>query len=214
MKVCRPSWIALVALSLALPMTSACGDDESAGAKPPKKRGRRKAKSRSKRKKKSKATGPALKAYPKIDEQWRKKLTDMDFVSDASGDANRDPFRSWILSNSLVDESEGTSDNIEDLCTSKNVSWRAASYSVRDLELSAIIKRGRSNALFVDKSKKDIFILRKGDCVGQEKAVVEEIGVKYVRLSMTPEAAPGAEPIKKDIALHPKELEAASEDAP
>ena len=82
----------------------------------------------------------------------------------------------------------------------------------RDLELIGLVKRGRSYAQFTDRSEQDSWIVRKGDCIGQEKAIVEEVGVGFVRLSITPPAPPGAPAPpaqKQDISLHPDELEIA-----
>jgi hypothetical protein len=151
--------------------------------------------------------GKGLLAYTKVDDELRHQLTEIDFVPDVSGEVNRDPFRSW-LQRVAVDSGDGPT--TIDICSEGNVRWGAPSYSVRDLSLVGLVKRGRSFAQFVDKSEADSWIVRKGDCLGQEKAIIEEVGVGYVRLSITPPAPPGspAPPAQKqDIPLHPDELE-------
>lgn len=194
--------LVLAALGLALG-TVACGDDEGGGSNtpPPKPK-----------KQKAAAAAPAAKkadgiTYPKVDAELRRNLSEIDFVPDASGETNRDPFRSWVLRPAL-DQGEET--EAIDICTEGRVRWGAESYSVRDLALIGLVKRGRSYAQFTDRSEQDSWIVRKGDCIGQEKAIVEEIGVGYVRLSITPPAPPGAPAPpaqKQDISLHPNDLE-------
>ena len=202
----------LVALSLASLALggAACGDDGGGGGdkKPPKKK-RNKKRNATKAKKGAAAGGVAGMSYVKIDEELRHPFTESDFIPDPDGEKNRDPFRSWVLRTELEDEADDGPRPV-DPCTEGNVRWGAENYSVRDLELVGLVKRGRSFAQFTDKSDKDSWIVRKGDCIGQEKAVIEEIGVGYVRLSITPEAPPGAPapaPQKQDIPLHPEELE-------
>ncbi len=187
---------------------SACGDDGSSSSTPQQKPNLRPA-----------APPPAaagaaaggantgLTGYQKVDVELRHQITEIDFVPDVSGEVNRDPFRSW-LNRSGIELPDGPT--TVDVCTDGNVRWGAPSYSIRDLNLIGLVKRGRSYAQFTDKSEADSWIVRKGDCIGQEKAIVEEVGVGYVRLSITPPAPPGspAPPAQKqNIPLHPDELE-------
>ncbi len=181
-----------------------CGDDDSGSSntsKTPKKKARKKKAAKA-------AVAPAVdSAYPRINPDLRRKLGEIDFVPDASGETNRDPFRSWVLRPTIE---EGEEVEVVDICTEGKVRWGAESYSIRDLSLIGLVKRGRSYAQFSDRSERDSWIVRKGDCIGQEKAIIEEIGVGYVRLSITPPAPPGAPAPpaqKQDISLHPNELE-------
>lgn len=183
----------------------ACGDDGGGSSSKPKKKKRRK---RGKGAAKKAAGAPGA-SYKKVDPELRHEFTEMDFVPDASGETNRDPFRSWVLRPALDGEDKGDVTSV-DVCTEGRVRWGARNYSVRDLELIGLVKRGLSYAQFTDRSEKDSWIVRKGDCIGQEKAIVEEIGVGYLRLSITPPAPPGAPAPpaqKQDISLHPDELE-------
>lgn len=196
----KRSLLMLAALGLAT-SGAACGDDEPSSTKPPPRKAAKKAS-----KKSSKKGGNFT--YPKVEAELRRKLGEIDFVPDAAGETNRDPFRSWVLkpaTNEGVDAIE-----VVDICTEGNVRWGAQSYSIRDLSLIGLVKRGRSYAQFTDGSERDSWIVRKGDCIGQEKAILEEIGVGYVRLSITPPAPPGAPAPpaqKQEISLHPNELD-------
>lgn len=186
---------------------AACGDDggSSSSTPPPKPKKRRAAPPAAA----LAVAGQGLATYIKVDEELRHPLTELDFVPDVSGETNRDPFRSWVLQPVLIPADSDEARPV-DVCTEGKVRWGAPSYSVRDLELIGLVKRGRSYAQFTDGSEKDSWIVRKGDCIGQEKAIIEEIGVGYVRLSITPPAPPGAPAPpaqKQNISLHPDELE-------
>jgi hypothetical protein len=81
---------------------------------------------------------------------------------------------------------------------------------MRDLRLIGIVLRGtRSYALFRDSAAFG-HIVKRGDCLGKEKARVDSIGAGFVRLEVTPEAPPGGaapDPQMRDIQLHPEELQ-------
>lgn len=197
---------AVLALSL-LTGTAACGEDTPTAAPPPPSRNAGKAAAPGPRGPAQGKGGNRI-GYDKIPDEYRRSFSERDFVPDPTGDDKRDPFRSWVLRPSL-DTGDGPIDRT-DVCTEPNVRWGAQDYSVRDLRLVGIVKRGRSYAQFIDKSDKDSWIIRRGDCVGQEKAIVDEIGVGYVSLSITPDAPPGAPapaPQRQDIPLYPEELE-------
>lgn len=186
-----------------LSTAAACGDDEAASSsRPPP------AKKLVAAKQAPAATGQAQAGYPKVNEELRRPLSEIDFVPDASGDTNRDPFRSWVLRPLM--ETSTTQVEFVDVCTEGKVRWGAPNYSVRDLVLIGLVKRGRSFAQFTDRSEKDSWIVRKGDCIGQEKAIIEEVGVGFVSLSITPPAPPGAPAPpaqRQSISLHPDEIE-------
>lgn len=195
-------------LALAL-SPAACGDDGggAATANRPKPKAQPKARAKSRGKA---GKGEPLAAYPKIDDALRHEFVELDFMPDSSGETNRDPFRSWIL-RPMVDENDDKEATKEDICKRKGVKWVAEKYSVRDLNLIGLVKRGRSFAQFIHGSDGDSWVVRKEDCIGQEKAVVAEIGLGFVRLAIAPPAPPGAPapPAQlTDIRLHPAELDA------
>ncbi len=196
------SLMALAALGL-VTVGAACGDDDSGSSKKPPPRKARKRSNAA-----TAAKGTAQFSYAKVDDDLRRKLGEIDFIPDPTGETNRDPFRSWVLKPANQDGADTV--EIVDPCTQGKVRWGAESYSVRDLSLIGLVKRSQSYAQFTDASERDSWIVRKGDCIGQEKAIIEEIGVGYVRLSITPPAPPGAPAPpaqKQEISLHPNELE-------
>ena len=164
-----------------------CGGDEPP---PPKPAAARSTAKKAKPKKANLKSGETGGGYEKIPDDMRQKFNQRDFEADSSGDERRDPFRSLFFSANLNDG--GASLRKTDACSERGVRWEANGYSVRDLNLVGVVKTGRSYAQYVDRSEKDSWVVRRGDCLGQEKAVVEEIGIGYVNLTITPEAAPNS----------------------
>jgi len=196
----------LACLSL-LPVASvltACGDDGPKAGKP--KKGGKKRRGRGKRGKGGK--GGKLQAVNKVAEEQRHKFTERDFVPDVTGDENRDPYRSYVINNAGTRRpTEAAAVDVTEICNKDNSV--ASNYSLRDLRLIGIVLRGtKSYALFRDSGAYG-HIVRRGDCLGKEKARVESIGAGFVRLTVIPEAPPGAPappPQVRDISLHPEEI--------
>lgn len=224
-----PRWLAVACLgaALALPATG-CGDD------PPKKaatKGAAKpaaAKAAPKKAPKGKKGAVSIKQYAKIEDvvspeeaaQIRHKFRPEDFNPDPSGDDRRDPFRSYVVIQALKrSDSGGLTVATTEVCTEKNMvapsplakDPRARmSYSLRDLQLVGVVLRGtKSYALFRDSGGFG-HTVRRGDCLGKEKAKVVKIGAGFVRLEVIPDALPNQparEPQKREIQLYPAEIE-------
>jgi hypothetical protein len=191
---------------------TACGDDAPA-AKKTKKSGKKRGRKKKKRGKGGK--GGKLETYAKVADEYRHKFSERDFVPDVTGDENRDPFRSYVINNSgSRRQSDAPAIDVTEICTQDNSV--ASSYSLRHLRLIGIVLRGtKSYALFRDSGAFG-HIVRRGDCLGKEKARVESIGAGFVRLTVIPEAPPGAPapaPQTRDISLHPEEISLEPEDS-
>jgi len=160
--------------------------------------------------------GPGLQTYPRIADQHRRRFLERDFIPDPTGAENRDPFRSYVVAIPGLSRRERTASSIDttDLCTAKNS--KAVDYTLRDLSLIGIVLRGtRSYALFRDTAGLG-HIARRKDCLGKEKAIVEEIKAGIVRLEVIPEAPPGGkqpDPETRDYALYPEELQLSDRDS-
>ncbi len=152
----------------------------------------------------------------------RRKFVPRDFEPDVTGVDNRDPYRSYVVRQQSIN-SRDTGDMaaaVTEMCTAKNMvapnplasDPRARrSHSIRDLRLVGIVLRGtRSYALFNDRSSFG-HIVRRGDCLGKEKARVTEVGAGFVRLEVAPEVGvagtAGRPSQKREIQLHPEELQ-------
>lgn len=202
-----------IAVSGALMLTLGCGDDPPPAKKRPAARrgggGAGKAPPG-----KAPVKGPPLKTYPKIADDLRRTFLEKDFRPDPSGDANRDPFRSYIVRQPGLAESKTDEDNnaADDICRNdkKKKNWQASNFSLRDLKLLGIIMRGtRGYAQFVDTGGEG-WIVTQGNCLGVEKAIVTSIGTGVVRLQVRPQAPLGGTappPVNRDIPLYPEEYD-------
>lgn len=206
----RLSWLAFAVLAMVLAW-GGCGDDPVAVSSPPS--------SRAKAKKRNRARGGAqnaggLQFYKKVEdfaadekeaEQLRHVFSPSNFEPDPSGEENRDPFRSYVIQHAGLrgrGNSEGEPEPSKGCTRDKLV---ASNYSLRDLRLVGIVLRGtRSYALFRDSASYG-HIVRKGDCLAQEKARVAAIRTGFVSLELinaNQETRPGQE---TTIQLYPEE---------
>lgn len=208
----------MLALGALLVASSGCGDDPPAATKRPARPAAGGAKAPAPAAGGA-AKGPALQGYPKIADDLRRTFLERDFRPDPSGDANRDPFRSYIIRQPGMAETQEGSDEdaADDVCknTKRKTNWHATNYSLRDLRLLGIIMRGtRGYAQFVDSSG-DGHIVTQGNCMGAEKAIVTSIGSGVVRLQVRPAKPLGGTappPILRDIPLYPEEYDIESAD--
>ena len=204
----------LAIAAVALLGFAGCGDDAPPAVKrPPANRGAAPA-AAGQPKAAAQAKGPPLKTYPKVPNDLRRTFIENDFRPDPSGDANRDPFRSYIIRQPGLAEltKAGDADAADDICrnTKRRQNWQAPNYSLRDLKLLGIIMRGtRGYAQFVDTGGEG-WIVTQGNCLGVEKAIVTSIGTGVVRLQVRPEAPLGGTappPVLRDIPLYPEEYD-------
>jgi len=188
-----------------------CGDDSPQAKKSVvKKKARRRSRGSARAAAKG---GGAVELTRKIVEEDRPKLKERDFRPDLSGDENRDPFRSYVIRQPGRGRDRVSAQDATVRCEKKN--YQAANYSLRALKLTGIVLRGtQSYALFRDSSTFG-HLVRRGDCLGKEKAIVEAIGAGFVRLELVPETAPGGdvpEAQKRSISLYPEEYELETEE--
>ncbi|HVK73268.1 MAG TPA: hypothetical protein VM734_08090 [Kofleriaceae bacterium] len=158
-----------------------------------------------------------LTTYRKIEDRVTEKERDSirhqfrerDFVPDPTGTESRDPFRSYVITQPGVGVNEpGIPVEATEVCPIKKQIARG--YGVRDLRLVGIVSRGTTRYAMFSDTRQEGHIVRRGDCLGTEKARVKEIGAGFVTLEVSPEQvnnqAPRA-PEERSIPLHPKELQ-------
>jgi Tfp pilus assembly protein PilP len=138
-------------------------------------------------------------------ERIRHEFRDRDFVLDQV----RDPFQSFVISQpGLIEE---TSRKIEGPCNRAD-QFIAGNYSYLDLRLVGIVSQGtQRKVLMMDRGNLG-HIIRRGDCVGKEKAVVKDIGTGYVTFVIAPDPEdknPTKVPEERSVPLHPKGLQVA-----
>jgi Tfp pilus assembly protein PilP len=137
----------------------------------------------------------------------RHDFKDRDFVADQT----RDPFQSFVIvPQELTEKSESKP---KGPCTRKE-QFVATNYSYMDLRLVGIVSQGtQRKVLMIDRGNLG-HIVRRGDCVGKEKAVVKDIGTGYVTFVVEPEndgRTPAQPPQEHSVQLHPKQLDVTSQ---
>jgi len=137
----------------------------------------------------------------------RHEFKDRDFVADQV----RDPFQSYVIvPTDLVEKSDKKP---EGPCTRKD-QFVATNYSYMDLRLVGIVSQGtQRKVLMMDRGNLG-HIIRRGDCVGKEKAVVKDIGAGYVTFVVQADdngRTPVSAPEEHSVQLHPKSLEVADQ---
>jgi Tfp pilus assembly protein PilP len=141
---------------------------------------------------------------PKVDKAYRKELTPGDFQPDPTGDINRDPFLSYLVTPAMR---PGAGAPLEDECADRKVSEK---YAYNDLKLIGIVMRGNRNfGMFKDPSGTGQ-VAYQGDCLGKDKARIIEITPSCVRIEIRGMAPPGAPapPAHEDKrCLHPEDIE-------
>lgn len=137
----------------------------------------------------------------------RHRFSERDFAPDLTGTENRDPFRSFVVSQPGIGAGSGPAPEATDQCPRKR-QW-ARTFSARELKLVGIVARGTIRyALFSDPTSYG-YVIHAGDCIGKEKARVKEIGASFVTLEISSEAPPNQPPRpaeQRSIQLHPKDL--------
>ncbi|HSK02884.1 MAG TPA: pilus assembly protein PilP, partial [Kofleriaceae bacterium] len=141
----------------------------------------------------------------------RRVFRPRDFVSTIE---TRDPFQSFIVAQPGLGS---RSDDDRQTDPAKNCRREdqmvAQSYSYQDLKLVGIVTQGTQRKVLMIDSTNLGHIIRRGDCVGKEKAVVKEIGKEFITFEIHPDgvAADGKrEPEQRSIQLYPKQLPVSS----
>ncbi len=184
-----------------------CGEEEPPPKPKTKKTSKKKAKKKSSGGAAASAGGFSVNAYKKIPEDHRRELGENDFKVDRTGEENRDPFHSFVLFPSeRLDGNEVV--KVTNVCD--KAEWVASEVSISSLSLVGIVSHGtRGWAQFTDPTGLG-HIVGRSQCLGKEKAMVEQVGDSFVRLRVIPEAAPGAAtpPAEtKDYSLSPDDLQ-------
>jgi Tfp pilus assembly protein PilP len=133
----------------------------------------------------------------------RHEFKDRDFVADQM----RDPFQSFIIVQPGLEEPVDKKPEAGP-CTRAD-QFVATNYSYLDLSLVGIVAQGtQRKVLMMDRGNLG-HIIKRGDCVGKEKAVVKDIGKGYITFVIAPDINsqdPNKAPTERSIQLHPKGL--------
>jgi hypothetical protein len=140
----------------------------------------------------------------------RHDFKDRDFVADQV----RDPFYPFVVP---LKGLEGSPDKKSEGPCTRTDQFVASNYSYLDLKLVGIVAQGtKRKVLMTDRSNYG-HIIRRGDCVGKEKAVVKDIGPGFVTFVVRPDTddkSPNRVPEERSVQLHPKGLQVAPDTLP
>lgn len=143
----------------------------------------------------------------------RHTFRDRDFIADQN---NRDPFQSFVLAQPGV--GTGQQDALQRDQTKKCLrpdQYVATNYSYTDLRLVGIIsERTQKRVLMMDSGNLG-HLIKKGDCVGREKALVKDIGSGYITFQVEPDvptAAQAARAVEEhSVQLYPNQMSLSSQ---
>lgn len=114
----------------------------------------------------------------------RHAFKERDFAVDQN---NRDPFQSFVLNQGIV----GPANDAKPLDVTKKClredQMVASNYSYTDLRLVGIVAQGTQRKVLMMDSGNLGHIIKRGDCVGREKAVVKDIGTGYITFQVEPD---------------------------
>jgi len=119
----------------------------------------------------------------------RHDFKDRDFISDGTADHARDPFQSFVIVSPEL--SKKTDKTIEPGPCTRPDQFVAPNYSYQELHLVGIVQQGTQRKVLMMAGTKGQ-IIKRGDCVGKEKAVVKDIGTGYITFLINPEQADNA----------------------
>lgn len=113
----------------------------------------------------------------------RHAFKDKDFVLEQN---TRDPFQSFVLNQGVLGpDTTKPALQITKKCREDNLV--ATNYSYTDLRLVGIVAQGTQRKVLMMDAGNLGHIIRRGDCVGRERAYVKDIGTGYVTFEVNPD---------------------------
>ncbi|HEY4182731.1 MAG TPA: hypothetical protein VGM90_38130 [Kofleriaceae bacterium] len=202
----QTKWL-IVGASLLAFTTTACGEDEGAkGGPPPVNQGGNAPPPPAQAPAAAKAQDPNAKK--KVEDRVtteeeatiRQSLKERDFIVTED---NRDPFQSFVLVPPELATPQKEKVDVTQACT-RNDQFVASTYSYSDLQLVGIIaERTQKRVLMM--AGNFGYLIRKGDCVGREKALVKDIGAGYITFQVSPDQ-PGQQSVEEhSVQLYPNQ---------
>jgi Tfp pilus assembly protein PilP len=136
----------------------------------------------------------------------RHQFKDRDFVVEQN---NRDPFQSFVLNQGITNPSDAGLPRVVTPKCQRPEQLVATNYSYTDLRLVGIVAQGTQRKVLMMDAGNLGHIIKRGDCVGREKAVVKDIGTGYVTFQVEPdETASGQARTgeERSIQLYPNQM--------
>jgi hypothetical protein len=129
----------------------------------------------------------------------RHEFKDRDFI----GDQARDPFQSFVVIQGDMGKGADTAAQAPTVHCTRESQFVATNYSFADLKLVGIVAQGTQRKVLMLDSTQLGHIIKRGDCVGKEKAVVKDIGTGYVTFQLDPDPTTKRPGEEHSIQLHP-----------
>jgi Tfp pilus assembly protein PilP len=127
----------------------------------------------------------------------RHEFRDRDFVAQQA----RDPFQSFVIIVAGLGE-EGSAPQAPTVHCTRDEQFVASSYSYSDLRLVGIVAQGTQRKVLMMGGNLG-YIIKRGDCVGKEKALVKDIGTGYLTFALEADQATKRPAEERSIQLHP-----------
>jgi len=134
---------------------------------------------------------------------------------DFAPEQNRDPFQSNLLAQvSIGQRTPPVPLDPTKKCLHKD-QMVATSYSYAELKLVGIVTQGTQRKVLMMGGPLG-YIIKRGDCVGKEKAVVKDIGTGYITFLVDPDPVNLGQrgPEEYSVQLNPKQLTAGDSELP
>ena len=121
----------------------------------------------------------------------------------------RDPFQSFVITQPGLGGDNKTPTEVTPKCTRKD-QFQAPSYSYQNLRIVGIVSQGTQRKALMMGGNLG-YIIKKGDCVGKEKAFVKDIGAGFI--TFTVEAAGKTDSMEYSMQLYPTPISMGTPDA-
>lgn len=143
-------------------------------------------------------TGYTCEPCPERD-SIRHEFNDRDFVAEQA----RDPFQSYVIIQAGVGQRSTTVKPEPHQSCKRADQFVASNYSYQDLKLVGIVAQATQRKVLMMDTANLGHIIRRGDCVGKEKAVVKDIGTGYVTFIVDEDADLKRPAQETSMQLHP-----------
>jgi hypothetical protein len=130
---------------------------------------------------------------------------------DFAVEQNRDPFQSYLLLPSLGRDASAVQIDPTRRCPRED-QMIASNFGYSDLKLVGIVAQGTLRKALMVGGAREGYIVKRGDCIGKEKAFVKDIGTGYITFVLDPDTALTSQraPEEYSVQLNPKQLAVAN----
>jgi Tfp pilus assembly protein PilP len=136
-------------------------------------------------------------------ESIRHDFKDRDFVEDQA----RDPFQSFVVPQVGLGAGSNTSKPEPHQSCKRADQFVSSNYSYQDLRLVAIIAQATQRKVMMMEPGGIGRVIKRGDCVGKEKAVVKDIGTGYITFVVEEDTDTKRPATETSVQLHPNGVE-------